>query len=96
MSCFAVEIKAKTKGFEPKEGGSELVDLPKKEDVALFLHTSGTTSRPKVCTAATLCNRHTHFMAVSQTHAQIHTVRYIHIMAVSQTQAQTHTTCRCI
>lgn len=48
LLCFAVEIKAKTKGFEAKEGKSELVDLPKKEDVALFLHTSGTTSRPKV------------------------------------------------
>ena len=55
MLCFAVEIKAKTKGFEAKEAKSELVDLPKKEDVALFLHTSGTTSRPKVIVMQT-CN----------------------------------------
>ena len=47
LSC-AVDVKAKTKGFQVKQGGSDLVDLPKKEDVALFLHTSGTTSRPKV------------------------------------------------
>lgn len=46
--CATVEIKAKTKGFEAKEGKAEVVDLPKKQDVALFLHTSGTTSRPKV------------------------------------------------
>jgi len=43
-----VDIKPKTKGFQVKQASAELVDTPKKEDVALFLHTSGTTSRPKV------------------------------------------------
>ena len=46
--CHAVDIKPKTKGFQVKQASAELVDTPKKEDVALFLHTSGTTSRPKV------------------------------------------------
>ena len=46
--CHAVDIKPKTKGFQVKQASAELVDTPKREDVALFLHTSGTTSRPKV------------------------------------------------
>ena len=49
FACIAVDIKPKTKGFQVKQASAELVDTPKKEDVALFLHTSGTTSRPKVC-----------------------------------------------
>ena len=44
----AVEVKPKSKGFQVKQGSAQLVDTPHKEDVALFLHTSGTTSRPKV------------------------------------------------
>ena len=47
-ACDAVDIKPKTRGFQVKQASAELVDTPKKEDVALFLHTSGTTSRPKV------------------------------------------------
>ena len=43
-----MDIKPKTRGFQVKQASAELVDTPKKEDVALFLHTSGTTSRPKV------------------------------------------------
>lgn len=56
MLSFAVDIKAKTQGFQLKEGRAELVDLPKKEDVALFLHTSGTTSRPKVFSMLSMHN----------------------------------------
>ena len=48
IGCHAVDIKPKSKGFQVKQASAELVDTPKKEDVALFLHTSGTTSRPKV------------------------------------------------
>lgn len=41
-------MKPKSKGFQVNHGSAELDDTPQKEDVALFLHTSGTTSRPKV------------------------------------------------
>ena len=47
LAFSAVEVTPKSKGFQVKEGSAEL-DSPKQEDVALFLHTSGTTSRPKV------------------------------------------------
>lgn len=50
LSCClaAVEIRPKTQGLQLKQGSPQLVDAPQKDDVALFLHTSGTTSRPKV------------------------------------------------
>lgn len=47
LTSSGVDIKPKTRGFQVKQASAELVDTPKKEDVALFLHTSGTTSRPK-------------------------------------------------
>ncbi|DBA69706.1 hypothetical protein WJX79_006063 [Trebouxia sp. C0005] len=47
ITSSGVDIKPKTKGFQVKQASAELVDIPRKEDVALFLHTSGTTSRPK-------------------------------------------------
>lgn len=49
-----MEVKPKSKGFQVKEGSAELVDTAQKEDVALFLHTSGTTSRPKVSSCSAL------------------------------------------
>ena len=49
LCCLAaVEIMPKTQGLQLKKGSQQLVDAPQKDDVALFLHTSGTTSRPKV------------------------------------------------
>lgn len=47
LTSSGVEVKPKSKGFQVKQASAELVDTPQKEDVALFLHTSGTTSRPK-------------------------------------------------
>ncbi|KAL3141143.1 hypothetical protein ABBQ38_003493 [Trebouxia sp. C0009 RCD-2024] len=47
LTSSGVEVTPKSKGFQVKQGSAELVDAPKPEDVALFLHTSGTTSRPK-------------------------------------------------
>ncbi|KAL0038994.1 hypothetical protein WJX77_004453 [Trebouxia sp. C0004] len=47
ITSSGVDIKPKTKGFQVKQASAALVDSPKREDVALFLHTSGTTSRPK-------------------------------------------------
>ena len=48
LCCLAaVEIRPKTQGLQLKQGSPQLVDAPQKDDVALFLHTSGTTSRPK-------------------------------------------------
>ena len=49
LCCLAaVEITPKTQGLQLKQGSPQVVDAPQKDDVALFLHTSGTTSRPKV------------------------------------------------
>jgi acyl-CoA synthetase (AMP-forming)/AMP-acid ligase II len=33
----------------PAQGQRRVSDAPQPQDVALFLHTSGTTGRPKVC-----------------------------------------------
>jgi len=44
---FGVDVKAKSGGFQVKAGQGRL-EKPRADDVALFLHTSGTTSRPKV------------------------------------------------
>ena len=40
-------MKAKGPGFEVRQGDGGPPERPSPEDVALFLHTSGTTSRPK-------------------------------------------------
>jgi hypothetical protein len=44
---FGVDVKAKSGGFHIGAAQGKL-DNPRADDVALFLHTSGTTSRPKV------------------------------------------------
>lgn len=47
-----LEVVSRTAGFEvvttPPAAGEQLEEAPQPEDVGLFLHTSGTTSRPKV------------------------------------------------
>ena len=40
------KLSAKTPGFSIQKG-TKAVEKPHADDVALFLHTSGTTSRPK-------------------------------------------------
>jgi len=44
---FGVDLKAKSGGFQIGAVQGKL-EKPRTDDVALFLHTSGTTSRPKV------------------------------------------------
>lgn len=43
---FGVKISSKSGHFRVGSGRGK-VETPEKDDVALFLHTSGTTSRPK-------------------------------------------------
>ena len=43
---FGVDVHKKAGDFNVR-GGQGNVEKPQKDDVALFLHTSGTTSRPK-------------------------------------------------
>ena len=49
-----LEVASKTAGWEARlaaaaagEAAEQLADPPRPDDVALFLHTSGTTSKPK-------------------------------------------------
>lgn len=46
---LATHLSGKTGGLSlgGEGGGEQLADAPRPDDVALFLHTSGTTSRPK-------------------------------------------------
>ena len=43
---FGIRLEAKTGRLQIRSGGGS-IDTPQADDVALFLHTSGTTSRPK-------------------------------------------------
>ena len=43
---FGIRLEAKSGGLQIRSGGGS-IDTPQADDVALFLHTSGTTSRPK-------------------------------------------------